>query len=183
VRLFYCKLGGGQGSGLAAFYADAYPEHVSSIVFLDPMPITKAYAEQRSKKLDSLYIDQERDRLKQLEKSFTARVMIGFRRFVAKGLTFRTGSIFIHPKTDDIGRWDICDSSPTAIRNQSVVFAGVLKPLGDFDLRPVLSRLKVPILVLEGEETNVPLDATKEWAKAPHNARMVLVPMLDTQPL
>jgi pimeloyl-ACP methyl ester carboxylesterase len=63
-----------------------------------------------------------------------------------------------------------------AIRNQSVVFAGVLKPLGAFDLRAVLPRLKVPILVLEGEETNVPLDATKEWAKAPQNARMALVP-------
>jgi len=58
------------GSGLAAFYADAYPEQVSSIVFLDPRPITRAYAELRSKKLDSLYTDQERDRLKPLEKEF-----------------------------------------------------------------------------------------------------------------
>ena len=51
-----------------------------------------------------------------------------------------------------------------------------IKPLGDFDLRPMVSKLKVPALVIEGEKTNVPLDGTEEWAKTPQDARMLLIP-------
>jgi len=36
--------------------------------------------------------------------------------------------------------------------------------------------VKVPALVLEGAETNVPLDATREWVKSLPNARLLLIP-------
>src|SRR5215471_2590968 len=40
------------GSGLAALYAEAHPESVSRIVFLDPMPVAlKPYAKERSEKI------------------------------------------------------------------------------------------------------------------------------------
>ena len=32
------------------------------------------------------------------------------------------------------------------------------------------------MLVIEGEKTNVPLDSTREWAKTPPNARLLLIP-------
>lgn len=48
--------------------------------------------------------------------------------------------------------------------------------LGDFDLRPTLAKLKMPALVVEGEKTNVPLDSTREWARNPPNARLLLIP-------
>jgi hypothetical protein len=31
----------------------------------------------------------------------------------------------------------------------------------------MVSKLQVPVLVIEGEKTNVPLDGTEEWAKTP----------------
>lgn len=34
----------------------------------------------------------------------------------------------------------------------------------------------MPILVIEGEKTNVPLDSTREWAKNPPHARLLLIP-------
>jgi pimeloyl-ACP methyl ester carboxylesterase len=40
----------------------------------------------------------------------------------------------------------------------------------------VLGELNVPVLVIEGEKTNVPLDGTEEWAKTPLDARMLLIP-------
>jgi proline iminopeptidase len=164
------------GSGLAAFYADAYPDRVSRIVFLDPMPITKSYAEERSKKMDSLYTDQEQGKLKQLEKDFHQASDDQVQSICRAGSQISDRTYLFHPETDDVGKWDICDASPAAIRNQSVVFSGVMKPLGDFDLRPMLSKLKIPVIVIEGEKTNVPLDGTEEWARTPQDARMVLIP-------
>lgn len=36
--------------------------------------------------------------------------------------------------------------------------------------------VKIPALVLEGAETNVPLDATREWQKSLPDARLLLIP-------
>ena len=48
--------------------------------------------------------------------------------------------------------------------------------LGDWDFRPLMKNVRVPALVLEGAETNVPLDATREWVKFLPNARLLLIP-------
>jgi len=55
------------------------------------------------------------------------------------------------------------------------VFA-VVESLGTWDFRPLLARIKVPALVVEGEQTNVPLDATRAWATSLPNARLLLIP-------
>jgi len=39
-----------------------------------------------------------------------------------------------------------------------------------------LAELKVPVLVIGGEKSNLPLDGTEEWAKIPQDARMLLIP-------
>jgi pimeloyl-ACP methyl ester carboxylesterase len=62
------------------------------------------------------------------------------------------------------------------MRNAAVVDKAVNASLGNFDFRPTLTKLKMPALVIEGEKTNVPLDSTREWAKSPPNARLLLIP-------
>jgi proline iminopeptidase len=164
------------GSGLAAFYADAYPTRVSRIVFLDPMPITIAYAEERGKKLDSLYTPAERARLEELDKEMRSAPDNRVQAICRAESRISERLYLFHAGSDDLGKWDTCGTSTAAIRNSGVVFSGVTKPLGDFDLRPVVSRIKVPVLVIEGEKTNVPLDSTREWAKVPRDARMLMIP-------
>jgi pimeloyl-ACP methyl ester carboxylesterase len=56
------------------------------------------------------------------------------------------------------------------------VFKAVLGSLGDFDFRPTLRRITVPALVIEGAKTIVPLDSTREWAKAASDRRLLLIP-------
>jgi pimeloyl-ACP methyl ester carboxylesterase len=70
----------------------------------------------------------------------------------------------------------MCDVPSAALRNVAVVNAAINSSLGDFDLHPTLAKLRVPVLVIEGEKTNVPLDSTREWAKTPPNARLLLIP-------
>ena len=65
---------------------------------------------------------------------------------------------------------------PAAIRNRFVVEAATMASLGDWDFRPLLARLEMPALGLEGEETQVPLEPPREWAKRLSGARMLLIP-------
>lgn len=67
-----------------------------------------------------------------------------------------------------------CEGSPAAIRHQYK--AQMADSLGSWDFRPILSKLEIPVLVVEGADTHVPLDATREWARACHDARLLLVP-------
>ena len=48
--------------------------------------------------------------------------------------------------------------------------------LGNWDFRPTLDKLKVPVLVVEGADTHVPLEATRAWVAASFNGRLLLIP-------
>jgi pimeloyl-ACP methyl ester carboxylesterase len=48
--------------------------------------------------------------------------------------------------------------------------------LGEWDFRSEMKAVKIPALVLEGAETNVPLDATREWVRSLANTRLLLIP-------
>ena len=48
--------------------------------------------------------------------------------------------------------------------------------LGEWDFRPDLKSLSVPVLVVEGAETAVPLDGTREWVSNTGDARLLLIP-------
>ena len=66
--------------------------------------------------------------------------------------------------------------SPLAIRISRSVHS-VRRALGDpWDFRPLLTNIHVPTLVIEGEKTTVPLDATREYVKQIKGAKLVLIP-------
>jgi proline iminopeptidase len=164
------------GSGLAILYADAHPKHVSKIVFVDPMPVARnPYVKERSDKIRSLISQTDNDRMTQLEKldrtATDDQLIANCReedRISFKAYLYKLGSY-------DQGRHDACDDPAAAIRNGAFVGQAVADSLGDFDFRPILKKLSVPVLVVEGEKTNVPLDSTREWANAPTHARLLLI--------
>lgn len=165
------------GSGLAALYADAHPDRVSRIVFLDPMPIALTpFARERSEKIASIFTPADATRLKELEqqeKTASDDELLSICREEDQ-LSFKP--YLFDLASYDRNRGDACDDPPAAIRNISFVSNSVVSSLGDFDLRPLLARLRVPVLVIEGEKTNVPLDSTREWAGATPGARLLLLP-------
>jgi proline iminopeptidase len=175
------------GSGLAALYADAHPDRIGRIVFLDPIwPANKPYAQQRSERIESLIAPKDAARLKEIENEWEtasddqmrAMCMERFRILLAPYL-FNPGSYDAsRPEVTIVGREiaGLCGEPPAAIRNLDHVADATMSSLGDFDFRPMLAKLKVPALVVEGEKTNVPLDATREWVKAIPGARLLLIP-------
>ena len=165
------------GSGLAVMYADAHPERVSKIVFLDPMPVARdPFVKERGDKLAGLLTPAETARLKELQKLDTTandeQIVANCReedRIAFKAYVYIAANY-------DRNRSDACDDPPAAIRNAAIVFPAVIDSLANFDFRPMLKKLHVPVLVIEGAKTNVPLDSTQEWANNPPNARLVLIP-------
>ena len=165
------------GSGLAALYTAAHPDRAQRIVFLAPMPIAnRPFVEERGKKLDSLVSSEDAARATKLEEEMKTASDDKLQSLCRQRDRIAMRPYLVHPEKMEGSSWDTCAVSPAAIRNSPAVFNSVAGSLGDFDFRPMLRQLKVPALVIEGAQTNVPLDSTREWAKAPPDARLDLIP-------
>jgi proline iminopeptidase len=165
------------GSGLAALYAGAHEERVSRLVFLDPMPIAlNPFAKERGEKIASLMKPEDTARLKELSNRAKNAKDEEIHAIYKEEIRIFFGPYLFHPEGHDRDWSQMSDVPVPAMRNAAVVGKAVNASLGNFDLRPTLAKLKMPTLVIEGEKTNVPLDSTREWAKSPSNARLLLIP-------
>lgn len=165
------------GSGLAALYANAHGERVARVVFLDPMPVAlNPYAKERGQKIASLMKPEDTARLKELAQGAKGATDDEIHTICKEETRIIFGPYLFHADDHDRDWSEMCDMPVAAMRNTPVVNKAVNDSLGDFDLRPIVSKLKMPVLVIEGERTNVPLDSTHEWATNPPNARLLLIP-------
>lgn len=166
------------GAGLATLYTAAHPDRVERLLLLSPMPPAKTpYWEQRTKKIDALIGPANVARLtairRQLPKSSDTEAVSLCQEY------FRISSppYLLNPKAFTAERSKrICEAPAAALRNRFIVAFAVFENLGDWNFRPQLAKIKVPALVIEGEKTKVPLEATREWAKHLPNGKLVLIP-------
>ena len=175
------------GSALAVLYADAHPERIARIVFLNPMPpANKPYVQQREEKTASLIAGRDRERLQEIRKEWALAGDDHLRSLCVEQFHILSGPYFSNPRSYDPSRPEasvagreiagMCGAPAAALRNLPLSNEAAFRSLGDFDFRPMLSKLKVPVLVVEGEHTNIPLDATQEWVRAAPGARFLFVP-------
>ena len=169
------------GAGVAAQYADRYPDRIDRIVFLSPLSPTRAYLTQRLSHLASLRGAAPSAGVTTTLKATLERwrtapdgELPGLCREEWNGLArlYERGG----PRAR-AARGDPCAYPADVLRNRTIVRLTGIESLGaEFDLRPGLRKLRAPALVVEGQESNVPLDATREWARALPNGRLLLVP-------
>lgn len=157
------------GSALAALYASEHPEHISKIVFLGPMPPTKELSKQRfatdpdfTKRMASIRADMPsaRDPIALCHEFFAAYLR----------------SYFVDRAAMKARRGDSCNSAPDGVRNYFVVNEATIASLGDWDFRPILAKLRVPALVIEGAESKPTVASAKAWADALPNGKLILIP-------
>ncbi|PYP86868.1 MAG: hypothetical protein DMF61_11740 [Blastocatellia bacterium AA13] len=165
------------GSGLAALYAAEHQEHIARIVFLSPMPPARTpYMQQRSAKTGSLINDKDRARLGEIAKQYPTANDEEIKSLCRERIRIVFGPYLYNAAAYSRTRGDECNVPAEAIRNQGTVNSATFASIGDWDFRPGLAKLKVPVLVVEGEMTNVPLDATREWVKSTPGSRFLLIP-------
>lgn len=165
-------IGESWGSGLALLYASKHPDRVERIVFLGPMPPTKAMMTRR--------FDQVNDttdfyrRLAEMRRAMpTAEDPVALcRTMFAEYLK----AYFIDQGAMVRRRGSSCDAPPEAVRNYQVVNDATLKSLGDWNFLPMLARLQHRALVIEGAGSTPTLESVRAWAAALPNAQLVLIP-------
>jgi proline iminopeptidase len=169
------------GAALAALYTARHPDRVERLLLISPMAPSFAFDEQRNKALNALLSPEQLRRRRELRKRMAASSDAEAVAICREQIDITFGTQYVaHPtasKLEEAKRR--CDIPPAAIRNRYVVEAAVFDEHGslhNWDFRPMLSRFRVPTLVMEGTETAVPLDATRAWAAAIPNARLLLIP-------
>jgi hypothetical protein len=63
-------------------------------------------------------------------------------------------------------RGDYCDAPSDALGRLEVIQTAVMTAMGDFDLRPIASRVQAPTLIVEGVQSPVPVQGDQEWARS-----------------
>lgn len=166
------------GTGLATFYAAAHPERIERLLLVSPMPPAKIpFWAQRVARINSLVGPASVARLAEIRQllpkaSDTEAVALCREAFTISSQPYLLNpAAFTHERSEEM-----CDAPPAALRNRFVVVFAVFDSMGDWDFRPMLTRIKAPALVVEGEKTNVPLDATRVWSASLPNARLLLIP-------
>ena len=160
------------GAGLAALYAMEHPVRVSRLLLLGPMPPSRALITRRLEKTDER-IDFSK-RLAEFRRSLpTASDPIALcREFFG---VYRA-ALFFDQAAASRRRGSSCDAPPEGVRNYMVVNDATFGSLGEYDLLPKLRQLRIPALIVEGEQSIPTLDSVHAWAEAMPNARLLLIP-------
>ena len=164
------------GSAVALTYITMYPEHVSRVVFLSPLSPSFALYQERLKHLDSLKTDKEREEEKQVREKMRTAPDSEVPKLCNELFEASHREYVVDTTHLKRIRQDPCAYPVAGLRNAQFVFQAGLASLGQWDFRPDMKKVKVPALVLEGAETHVPLEETREWFKSLPDARLLLIP-------
>jgi proline iminopeptidase len=165
------------GAAIALHYGITYPEAVDRAVFLSPMPPTGRSFVQRFARLDSLRTPETRARLRAIDSLWMIAPdqelpALCRESFTLSGAVYQEGGPGSHPPTGDV-----CDYPASVLRHRRLARVAALTALGPvYDFAPALRRFSRPALVIEGERSRRPLDATRFWAANAPRGRLLLVP-------
>lgn len=165
------------GAGIALHYGVTYPEAVDRAVFLSPMPPTGRSFVQRFARLDSLRTPETRARLRAIDSlwmlaSDEELPSLCRESFTTSGALYQEGGAGAQQ-----ARGDVCDYPAAVLRHRKLARVAALTALGPvYDFSPALKRFSRPALVVDGERSKLPLDATRFWAQQAPRSRLLLIP-------
>jgi proline iminopeptidase len=156
------------GAVLAALYASTHRDAVKRLVLNGPAPAANAFWAQRGAAFQARMSERCRNLLgPPADSAAMARCRAQTRRevhvYYADTLNTRRN------------RGDLDIEAGKDPRYSLVAQRNTVATLGEYDLRPLLPRIRVPALVVEGALTPVPLDEVRIWAAALSDARLLLI--------
>lgn len=170
------------GPLLAASYALAHPANVRRMVFFGPVPPNRGdfftrYGRNLNARLDSAErarMSADARRIQDTSLS-DAEARAACRDYWSLGLRPRLAD----PARLDVVKSDLCASDVRGIRYGNRTGNRVIMgSYGDWDLRPRLHSLDVPLLIVHGAQETIPMDLVEDWVTSmPHGmATLVTVP-------
>jgi proline iminopeptidase len=165
------------GSGLAVLYAAEHPERVERLLLVSPMPVARTpFMAERGANTQGKMAKEDLTRLQQLDPLLAKATDADIAKLCHEWLTLAFKPYFYDAKASERRTHDECTVPPASLRNLRVVSGATFASLGNWDFRPLLAKLQMPALVVEGEKTQVPLDSTRLWASTLPNGRLLLIP-------
>ena len=164
------------GAAIVALYASQHPQNINRIIFLSPMPTNLELIDQREAHLQALLNEEERTEEQAICGKIATASDAEIKELCHRCLAFTLRRYVADPSHLSRARGDLCGYTPQAVRNRGMVSDVSFASLGNWNLAPMLAKIHVPCLIIEGAKTNVPLEATELWAKLLPNSRLHLIP-------
>ncbi len=168
------------GPLLAATYAIAHPEHMRAMILMGPVPPRRGdfwarFAKSSAARMDSTLQRQSADANRRLQRATTDDdIRAACRDYWRAAMVPRLAE---PARSLPIIRSDLCASDARGIRfGLTTTNRLVMGSYGDWDIRPQLRTLRVPTLVIHGEQEAIPMDLVEEWVSSLPNATLVRVP-------
>lgn len=160
------------GPAIAAQYAIHYPDRVARMIFLGPIPPRKGnFFDEYGATLRSRVSAEDLARADKMsfDSDDATRVCRDYWSIMTKPRVAKSLS-------PTVVKSDLCTAPPEAIRyGMTRTSEETWKSLGDWNWTADLARLRVPVLILHGEEDAIPMAMVEEWKALP-NATLVKLP-------
>ncbi len=142
------------GGLLALLYATEFPARVAHLALVSPAPAWREARQEFERRFQERNLDPE------LQRERAALRQSGLRERDPDQYAQRVFELSVAPYFFDPGRARELTPFRVTGRTQQEVWSS----LGDYDLRPRLPALKLPALVLQGEDDPIPLPASRSVA-------------------
>ncbi|WP_310571736.1 alpha/beta hydrolase [Gemmatimonas sp.] len=168
------------GPLLAATYAIAHPEHMRRMILIGPVPPRRGefwarFAKNSAARMDSMLRRQSAEANRRLQRATSDEdIRSACRDYWRAAMVPRLAE---PARTLPMIHADLCASDARGIRfGLTTTNRLVMGSYGDWDIRPQLRTLRVPTLVIHGEQEAIPMDLVEEWISSLPNATLVRVP-------
>jgi proline iminopeptidase len=163
------------GPAIAALYAIRYPDHVDRMIFLGPIPPKKGkFFEEFGKTLQGRVSDDQLKRANELQKTFATTNEVA--KVCREYWSIMTPPRLAKGASVSVVKSDMCGGPDDAIRfGWTKTNPATFNSLGNWDWTKQLARVKVPTLIIHGQEDAIPMSMVSVWVSALPDARIVRV--------
>lgn len=170
-------VGDSWGAGVCSFYAFTFPNNVKCLALLSPMWTTSSDQNERFKRVYEKLGTTTSQKLEDLGKLWSSASNEQLAEIYRSIDSLYLPAYVINPANLKRTRGCIYTYSPLALRNADNQLKYSFNSLGnDFDFRPKLKLINAPTIIIEGEQTVVPKEATKQYLYNIKNSKLVWIP-------
>jgi pimeloyl-ACP methyl ester carboxylesterase len=178
MRLF----GHSGGAAIVAQYAGIYPEHVERALLVAPPPLVGGtYGAQTGERFLARLDSAAWTRMRALEASIAhaEHPALPCREIIATMLP--RGFLADSAAVGRMGG-DFCGAPADRLRTRAARRDAFLRSQQGREWRPVLERIRVPVLIIHGEQDAIPAESARELARVLPDGRVLILPLADHLP-
>jgi proline iminopeptidase len=167
-------LGHSWGAGLAALYAQRYPQRVARLLIVGGIPLRRSELARTFQGIADKRSAEERARLLAARDAWLADPGSASACRAYYSLWYLP--FYVDPAAASRSKGDFCSGSPAALRNKvENVDKYTMASLGEYDWRQALHAVTAPSLVIHGTADVIAVENAREWVAALPNGTLVLL--------